>query len=148
MAILYLLPGVAQIAVLCPVVLQGVPLLLGSFGTLAILLFGKPEAEPVRLWPIIAGQVGAAAIVMTVLQVWGANLISRAAAMAATVAWMMWSDCIHPPGGKLLLPIAMLLPAVLKAPAGADQCLLVLTYIYWPALTQTVTVTWPVLKDA
>lgn len=80
--------------------LQGVPLLLGSFGTLAILLFGKPEAEPVRLWPIIAGQVGATAIVTAVLHVWGPNLISRAAAMAATGAWMMWSDCIHPPGGK------------------------------------------------
>jgi CBS-domain-containing membrane protein len=79
---------------------QGVPLLLGSFGTLAILLFGKPEAEPVRLWPIIAGQVGATVIVMAVLQIWGANLISRAAAMGATVAWMMWSDCIHPPGGE------------------------------------------------
>ena len=80
--------------------MQGVPLLLGSFGTLAILLFGKPEAEPVRLWPIIAGQLGAVAIAVTVLQVWGPSLVSRAAAMAATVAWMMWSDCIHPPGGK------------------------------------------------
>jgi CBS-domain-containing membrane protein len=77
----------------------GVPLLLGSFGTLAILLFGKPEAEPVRLWSIIAGQLGATAIVMAVLHVWGANLVSRAAAMAATVAWQMWTDCIHPPGG-------------------------------------------------
>lgn len=88
--------------------MQDIPLLLGSFGTLAILLFGKPEAEPVRLWPIIAGQVGATAIVMSVLQIWGANLISRAAAMAATVAWMMWSDCIHPPGGKHAVADAVL----------------------------------------
>jgi CBS-domain-containing membrane protein len=103
---------------LCHVVLQGVPLLLGSFGTLAILLFGKPEAEPVRVWPIIAGQVGAAAIVMTVLQVWGANLVSRAAAMAATVAWMMWSDCIHPPGGRHLDHLELLLLSM--AFAGAE----------------------------
>lgn len=84
-----------------PLHANGVPLLLGSFGTLAILLFGKPEAEPVRLWSVIAGQLGATAIVITVLHVWGASLASRAAAMAATVAWQMWTDSIHPPGGGL-----------------------------------------------
>lgn len=80
---------------------QGAPLLLGSFGTLAILLFGKPEAEPVRLWSVIAGQLGATAIAICTLQVLGANILSRAAAMAAAVTWMMWSDCIHPPGGRV-----------------------------------------------
>jgi len=77
---------------------QGLPLLLGSFGTFAILLFGRPEAEAVRLWPLVAGQLGATAIAMSFIHIWGANLVSRAAAMATTVAYMMWTDSIHPPG--------------------------------------------------
>jgi hypothetical protein len=81
----------------------GLPLLLGSFGMLAVLLFGKPEAEPVRLWPLVAGQLGSAAIAVGVLQLCGPGLASRAAAMAATLAWMMHADCIHPPGGALVL---------------------------------------------
>ncbi|WIA27988.1 hypothetical protein OEZ86_010578 [Tetradesmus obliquus] len=82
---------------------QGLPLLLGSFGTFAILLFGRPEADAVRLWPLLGGQLGATAIAMVIIQLFGANLLSRAAAMAATVVYMMWSDTIHPPGGALVL---------------------------------------------
>ena len=80
--------------------LQGLPLLLGSFGTIAILLFGKPEAEAVQLWPIMAGQLGATAIAISMLQVFGSSLMTRACAMAATVMYMMWTDSIHPPGGE------------------------------------------------
>lgn len=75
-------------------------MLLGSFGTFAILLFGRPEADAVRLWPLLGGQLGATAIAMVIIQLFGANLLSRAAAMAATVVYMMWSDTIHPPGGE------------------------------------------------
>lgn len=79
---------------------QGLPLLLGSFGTIAILLFGKPEADAVQLWPILAGQLGATAIAVSMLQVFGSSLTTRACAMAATVMYMMYTDSIHPPGGK------------------------------------------------
>jgi CBS-domain-containing membrane protein len=75
--------------------------LLGSFGTFAILLFGRPEADAVRLWPLLGGQLGATAIAIGIIKLFGANLLSRAAAMAATVVYMMWSDTIHPPGGEL-----------------------------------------------
>eukprot|EP00882_Tetradesmus_deserticola_P022688 GHRQ01024626.1.p1 GENE.GHRQ01024626.1~~GHRQ01024626.1.p1 ORF type:complete len:222 (+),score=71.59 GHRQ01024626.1:420-1085(+) len=81
--------------------LQGLPLLLGSFGTFAILLFGRPEADAARLWPLLGGQLGATAIALCIIKLFGANLLSRAAAMAATVVYMMWSDTIHPPGGEL-----------------------------------------------
>jgi CBS-domain-containing membrane protein len=79
---------------------QGLPLILGSFGTLTILLFGRPEAEAVRLWPLVAGQLGSIAIALSVLQLLGTGIVQRAVAMGATVAYMMWSDCIHPPGGE------------------------------------------------
>ena len=37
--------------------LQGLPLLIGSFGTITVLLFGRPEAEAIRFWNLLAGQV-------------------------------------------------------------------------------------------
>lgn len=86
------------------VCLQGLPMLLGSFGTFAILLFGKPEAEAVRLWPIIAGQLGATAIAISMIQLFGASLLTRACALSATVMYMMWTDTLHPPGGGYYQP--------------------------------------------
>jgi CBS-domain-containing membrane protein len=85
----------------CFAVTQGLPLLLGSFGTLTVLLFGKPDADSVRPWPLIAGQLGSMVIALLVLGVFGAGLLQRAVAMGAAVAYMMWADCIHPPGGEL-----------------------------------------------
>jgi CBS-domain-containing membrane protein len=37
---------------------------------------------------------------MAIIKLFGANLLTRAAAMAATVVYMMWSDTLHPPGGE------------------------------------------------
>eukprot|EP00877_Chromochloris_zofingiensis_P011705 jgi/Chrzof1/6789/Cz19g09150.t1 len=79
---------------------QGLNLVLGSFGTVMILLFGRPEADAVRIWPLLAGQLGATAIAVSVLQLMGASVQSRAVAMAATMVYMLWTDCIHPPGGE------------------------------------------------
>lgn len=91
---------VAHEGVLVCYMLQGLNLVLGSFGTVMILLFGRPEADAVRIWPLLAGQLGATAIAVSVLQLMGASVQSRAVAMAATMVYMLWTDCIHPPGGE------------------------------------------------
>eukprot|EP00775_Hariotina_reticulata_P005685 gene5685-5923_t len=113
---------------------QGLPLLLGSFGTFAILLFGRPDAEAVRLWPLVAGQLGATAIAVSVIHIWGANLVSRAAAMAATVTYMMWTDCIHPPGGAL----------VLMAMDNKSIQAIGYSYLLWPSLLLCLAVMLPI----
>jgi hypothetical protein len=56
---------------------QGLPLLLGSFGTMAVLLFARPDAEPVRLWPVVGGQLAAAAIAVACLKVSASALTLR-----------------------------------------------------------------------
>ena len=66
---------------------------------MSVLLFAKPEAEAVRLWPVVAGQLASAAIAVACLQVLGPSSTARAAAMAGMLAFMMWADCVHPPGG-------------------------------------------------
>lgn len=35
---------------------QGLGLLLGSFGTLCVLIFGRPEAEAVRVWNLLVSE--------------------------------------------------------------------------------------------
>lgn len=74
--------------------------MLGSFGTIAVLLFGRPDAYPVRLWPVIAGQVGSAIIAVSCIQALGSSIASRSIAMAAMIMYMLWTDTIHPPGGN------------------------------------------------
>ncbi|GLC43995.1 hypothetical protein PLESTB_000217900 [Pleodorina starrii] len=82
---------------------QGLGLLLGSFGTLCVLIFGRPEAEAVRVWNLLAGHVIATATVLTLLHVLGPGVLSRALAMACMIASMLFTDSVHPPGGALVL---------------------------------------------
>lgn len=82
---------------------QGLGLLLGSFGTLCVLIFGKPEVEAVRLWNLFAGHVIATFTVIGLLHVWGPCIWSRALAMACMIAAMLFTDSVHPPGGALVL---------------------------------------------
>ncbi|KAG2493875.1 hypothetical protein HYH03_007813 [Edaphochlamys debaryana] len=82
---------------------QGVGLLLGSFGTLCVLIFGRPDAEAVRIWNLLAGHVVATFTVLALLHVLGPSVWSRALAMAAMIAAMLLTDSVHPPGGALVL---------------------------------------------
>lgn len=77
----------------------GLPLLLGSTGALCVLLFGRPDAEPVRLWTVAAGQLASAAIAVAVFKAFGRGVAAKALAMAAALAAMMRIDAVHPPGG-------------------------------------------------
>ncbi|KAG2450011.1 hypothetical protein HYH02_000115 [Chlamydomonas schloesseri] len=82
---------------------QGLGLLLGSFGTLCVLIFGRPDAEAVRVWNLLAGHVIATVTVLTLLHLLGPSVLSRALAMAAMIAVMLFTDSVHPPGGALVL---------------------------------------------
>lgn len=48
----------------------------------------------------MAGHLASTAIAVAVLTVMGTGLWARATAMAATLAFMMTTDCFHPPGGE------------------------------------------------
>jgi len=93
----------AQAAVLPfagPLHQQGLPLLLGSFGTFCVLLFARPESAPVRPWCVVAGQLASAAVAVAVFKALGTGVIAKASAMALACAVMMQIDAVHPPGGK------------------------------------------------
>ena len=86
---------------------KGLPILLGSFGTLTVLLFARPESEPVKVWNLVVGEVLCVSLAILVLQSLShlsvPLAISRALSMALAVIGMMWTDSVHPPGGALVL---------------------------------------------
>ncbi|GFR49171.1 hypothetical protein Agub_g11193, partial [Astrephomene gubernaculifera] len=82
---------------------QGLNLLLGSFGTICVLLFARPEAEAMRIWNFVAGHVIATATVVLLLHLLGPGVFTRALAMGLMVAFMLLTDSVHPPGGALVL---------------------------------------------
>ncbi|KAJ9508176.1 hypothetical protein QJQ45_021560 [Haematococcus lacustris] len=86
-----------------PCHLQGLGLLLGSFGTICVLLFGRPEAEAIRTWNLVVGHLTSVSVVVCVLGCLGSTVFSRALAMALALASMLLTDSVHPPGGALVL---------------------------------------------
>ncbi|KAL6759055.1 HPP family-domain-containing protein [Haematococcus lacustris] len=82
---------------------QGLGLLLGSFGTICVLLFGRPEAEAIRTWNLVVGHLTSVSVVLCVLGCLGSTVFSRALAMALALASMLLTDSVHPPGGALVL---------------------------------------------
>eukprot|EP00201_Polytomella_parva_P020841 CAMPEP_0175042860 /NCGR_PEP_ID=MMETSP0052_2-20121109/2825_1 /TAXON_ID=51329 ORGANISM="Polytomella parva, Strain SAG 63-3" /NCGR_SAMPLE_ID=MMETSP0052_2 /ASSEMBLY_ACC=CAM_ASM_000194 /LENGTH=263 /DNA_ID=CAMNT_0016305773 /DNA_START=207 /DNA_END=995 /DNA_ORIENTATION=+ len=85
---------------------QGLGLLVGSLGTVSILLFARPESEPVRIWNFIAGHVLPVFLGSVILHSGLPINLARALALAAGLGVMMITDCIHPPGGALILLLA------------------------------------------
>ncbi|KAJ9504900.1 hypothetical protein QJQ45_021296 [Haematococcus lacustris] len=81
----------------------GLGLLLGSFGTICVLLFGRPEAEAIRTWNLVVGHLTSVSVVLCVLGCLGSTVFSRALAMALALASMLLTDSVHPPGGALVL---------------------------------------------
>jgi len=82
---------------------QGLNLLLGSFGTICVLLFGRPDAEAIKMWNLVVGHLLSVAVVITIINVLGPSILSRALAMACAIVAMLWTDSVHPPGGALVL---------------------------------------------
>ena len=83
---------------------RGVPFLMGSFGTISVLYFCVGLRAPfLRPWNVVAGHVAAAALACVCVQCVQPLWLARALALACTVAVMLWTGCVHPPGGALVL---------------------------------------------
>lgn len=82
---------------------HGLPFLLGSFGTLGILLFAAPDAPVVKRWNVVVGHCLAAFIAVAVASVGGYSVASRAVAYGIAITGMLLTGAVHPPGGALVV---------------------------------------------
>ncbi len=100
--------------------LVGHPLLIGSFGASAVLLFGaidSPLAQPRNL---VGGHVVSATVAVIVVALFGSSPVTMAVGVGLAIFVMNMTHTTHPPGGATALigvqgavgPIFILLPVL------------------------------------
>lgn len=79
------------------------PLLIGSFGASAVLVFGFPRFPLAQPRNVIGGHLLASFIGLLFLKLFGPTWWSLALALATLVALMLYTRIAHPPGGANVL---------------------------------------------
>ncbi|MBF0634080.1 MAG: HPP family protein [Nitrospinae bacterium] len=82
---------------------SGVPMMIGSFGASAVLLYSALEAPLSQPRNLIGGHVISALIAVTIFQLFGRDEITIALAVSISIAVMLWTRTLHPPGGATAL---------------------------------------------
>lgn len=75
-------------------------LLLGSFGSSAVMVFTFPEIHFSQPRSVIGGHLICSAMGLAALQLWGPMWWSLALAAALSLALMMLTRTVHPPAGS------------------------------------------------
>ena len=75
------------------------PFFIGAWGTISVLAFGTNDAPALRMWNVIVATVFASFVAIGFVKFFGATIVTRAMAVAISIAFMMWTGSIHPPGG-------------------------------------------------
>lgn len=88
----------------------GTLLLLGSFGSTAVMVFTFPELHFSQPRSVVGGHVICTAVGLGALALFGATWWSLAAAAAACVALMMCTRTLHPPAGSNPLIVFLTAP--------------------------------------
>lgn len=78
----------------------GVLLLLGSFGSTAVMVFSFPELHFSQPRSVVGGHFICTAVGLAALALLGPGWWSLATAAAASAALMMLTRCMHPPAGS------------------------------------------------
>jgi CBS-domain-containing membrane protein len=91
------------LAILFVTRIAGHPLLIGSFGASAVLLFGdcdSPLAQPRNL---VGGHLVSASVAVAMVALFGSGPLTMAAAVGLAIFVMYFTRTIHPPGGATAL---------------------------------------------
>ncbi|WP_298267665.1 HPP family protein [Geobacter sp.] len=103
-AIWGLLSGTAGIlAILAVTRLAGHPLLIGSFGASAVLLFGAAESPLAQPRNLVGGHLLSAAVAVVVVACGGTGSAAIALAVGVATLLMYLTRTVHPPGGATAL---------------------------------------------
>ncbi len=81
----------------------GHPLLIGSFGASAVLLFGVTESPLSQPRNLIGGHVISAAVAVVLVALLGSNPYTIALAVGLSMLLMHMTHTTHPPGGATAL---------------------------------------------
>lgn len=82
---------------------RGLTSFMASFGAVSVLLFAAPHSPVSQKWNVFMGHIGCAFIGVLTLAALGPGWVARAVALAAAVAYMQFTNSIHPPAAGLPL---------------------------------------------
>jgi CBS domain-containing membrane protein len=94
--------------------LQGAVMLVASMAASAVLIFATPRGQLSQPWPVLVGQVTAAAVGVSCARMIGHREVAAALAVGLAILAMRLLKALHPPGG------ATALIAVVGGPAIRD----------------------------
>lgn len=94
---------VSILAILAVTKMAGYPLLIGSFGASAVLLFGANESPLAQPRNLIGGHLVSALVAVVVVAFGGSGPYSIALAVGFSIFLMYITRTIHPPGGATAL---------------------------------------------
>ncbi len=82
---------------------SGVPMMIGSFGASAVLLYSAIEAPLSQPRNLIGGHVISAILAVAIYQALGKTDFSIALAVSGAIVLMLMTKTLHPPGGATAL---------------------------------------------
>jgi len=91
------------LAILLLTKLAGHPLLIGSFGASAVLLFGASESPLAQPRNLLGGHLVSATVAVIIVALFGSGSLAMAAAVGLSILLMYLTRTIHPPGGATAL---------------------------------------------
>eukprot|EP00897_Mesotaenium_endlicherianum_P003062 jgi/Mesen1/2784/ME000170S01891 len=82
---------------------RGLSMTIGSFGAVCVLLFAAPKSPVSQKWNVVMGHIGCALCSIVALSIFGPGWLARGVALTASVVYMQFTNCIHPPAAGLPL---------------------------------------------
>ncbi|ESW27336.1 hypothetical protein PHAVU_003G193000 [Phaseolus vulgaris] len=82
---------------------KGLSIAFAPFGAVCTILFATPTAPSARKYSMFMAQIGCAAIGVLALTIFGPGWLARSASIAASVAYMICTNSVHPPAASMPL---------------------------------------------
>ncbi|BCS54433.1 membrane protein [Geobacter sp. SVR] len=99
-----LISGTASIlAILTVTHMAGHPLLIGSFGASAVLLFGAAESPLAQPRNLLGGHLVSALVAVAVVALGATGMLAISLAVGLSIFLMYLTRTVHPPGGATAL---------------------------------------------
>ena len=127
------LSSTAGILAICKITtLVGHPLLIGSFGASAVLLFGATDSPLAQPRNLVGGHLVSATVAVIVVALFGSTTLTMAIGVGLAIFVMNMTHTTHPPGGATALigVQGAVGPGFILLPVLAGALILLVTAIF------------------
>ncbi|GMY15686.1 transmembrane protein DDB_G0273707/DDB_G0273361-like isoform X2 [Fagus crenata] len=80
---------------------RGISMTIAPLGAVTAVLFATPSSPAARKYNMFMAQIGCAAIGVLAFSIFGAGWLARSTALAASIAFMIYTGATHPPAASL-----------------------------------------------